>query len=103
MAVLAAAVLGAHNLLERITLSEKVKNGAKIVLVSNKNKQINITSSVEMIDKVEVYDLLGRSIYQKTNVSANEFVIQNLVSSHQALLIKILLNNGQTVSNKIMY
>ena len=83
--------------------TEKFKKTENAVLVSNTNKQINIISSVEMIDKVEVYDLLGRSIYQKTNVSAKEFVIQNLVSSHQALLIKILLNNGQTVSNKIMY
>jgi hypothetical protein len=83
--------------------TEKFNKADTSVLVSNKNKQINITSSVEMIDKVEVYDLLGRSIYQKTNVSAKDFVIQNLVSSHQALLIKILLNNGQTVSNKIIY
>lgn len=83
--------------------TEKFKKTENAVVVSNTNKLINITSSVEMIDKVEVYDLLGRSIYQKTNVSAKEFVIQNLVSSHQALLIKILLSNGQTVSNKIMY
>jgi hypothetical protein len=73
------------------------------VLVSNKNKQIKINSSVEMIDKVQIYDLLGRSIYQKMNVNTTEFLISNLVSNHQALLVKIIFKNGQTVSKKIIY
>jgi hypothetical protein len=73
------------------------------VLVSNKNKQIKINSSVEMIDKVQVYDLLGRSIYQKINVNTTEFLISNLVSNRQVLLVKIILQNGQTVTKKIVY
>ena len=73
------------------------------VLVSNKNKQIKIDSSVEMIDKVQIYDLLGRLIYQKMNVNTTEFLISNLVSNHQALLVKIILQNGQTVTKKIIY
>ncbi|MFE3867395.1 T9SS sorting signal type C domain-containing protein [Flavobacterium sp. LS2P90] len=79
---------------------KKIEN---TVLVSNLNKQISITSKIEMIDKVEVYDLLGRSIYQKMNIDAKEFIIQNLVSSRQALLIKIVLHDGQIVTNKIIY
>lgn len=73
------------------------------VFVSNKNKQIKINSSVEMIDKVQIYDLLGRSIYQKMNVNTSEFLISNLVSNHEVLLIKIKLQNGQTVTKKIVY
>ena len=73
------------------------------VLVSNKNKQIKINSSVEMIDKIQIFDLLGRSIYQKMNVNTTEFVIANLISNHQALLVKIILQNGQTVTKKIIY
>jgi hypothetical protein len=73
------------------------------VLVSNKNKQIKINSSVEMIDKIQIFDLLGRSIYQKMNVNTTEFVIANLVSNHQALLVKVTLGNGETVTEKIIY
>ena len=73
------------------------------VLVSNKNKQIKINSSVEMIDKIQIFDLLGRSIYQKMNVNTTEFVIANLISNHQALLVKVTLGNGQTVTEKIIY
>jgi hypothetical protein len=75
----------------------------KTILVSNKNKLIKINSSVEMINKVQVYDLLGRSVYQKLNVDLNELTISNLVINNQVLLVKILLKNGKTVTKKIIY
>ncbi len=56
-----------------------------------------------MIDKIQVYDLLGRSIYQKMNLNTTEFVISNLVLSNQILLVKIKLDNGQTVTRKVVY
>jgi len=73
------------------------------VLVSSKNKQITINSSIETIDKVTIYDLLGRQIYQKTKVDSNELSISNLVSSHQTLVVKTILQNGTTVSDKIIF
>ncbi|WP_052257270.1 T9SS sorting signal type C domain-containing protein, partial [Flavobacterium sp. AED] len=75
----------------------------KTILVSNKNKLIKINSSVEMINKVQVYDLLGRSVYQKIDVDLNELTISNLVINNQVLLVKILLQNGKTVTKKIIY
>jgi hypothetical protein len=73
------------------------------VLVSNKNKQIKINSNTETIDKVAVYDLLGRQLFKKDKVSSNELAIPNLVSSQQTLLVKVILQNGQTVTKKIIY
>ncbi len=73
------------------------------VLVSNKSKQIQVNSFAETINKVAIYDLLGRQIYQNTNVNSNELMIANLVSSHQALVVKTTLQNGETVNNKIVY
>ena len=72
-------------------------------MVSNANKQININSLIETIDKVQVYDLSGKSLCQKMNVDAKELIIQNLKSSHQALLVKIVLRDGQIVTSKIIY
>ncbi|SHF89242.1 hypothetical protein SAMN05443549_101722 [Flavobacterium fluvii] len=73
------------------------------VFVSSKNKQIKINSYSGTIDKVVVFDLLGRQIYQKSKVDSNEFSIANLVSSHQTLVVKTTLQNGITVTDKIMY
>lgn len=73
-----------------------------VVLVSNKNRQIEINSSVETINKVQMYDLSGRLIYQKRNVNTYELAISNLVENHQILLVKIVLQNGQTVTKKLL-
>ena len=73
------------------------------VLVSNKNKQIKINSFAETIDKVTIYDLLGRQIYQKEKVNSNELSIANLVSSRQTLVVKTVLQNGTTFTEKIIY
>ena len=73
------------------------------VLVSNKNKQIKINSSIEMIDKIQIYDLLGRKVYEKINVNANELSLSNLVVSNQVLLVKIILENDKTITKKIIY
>lgn len=73
------------------------------VLVSNKNKQIKINSFAQTIDKVTIYDLLGREIYQKINVNSNELSIANLVSSRQPLIVKMILQNGATVTDKIIF
>ncbi len=73
------------------------------ILVSNKNKQIKVNSAIETIDKVLIYDLLGRQMYKKEKVNRNDLSILNLVSNQQTLIIKVSLKNGQTVTKKIVY
>jgi hypothetical protein len=73
------------------------------VVISNKNKEIKISTSVEIIDKVFIYDFLGRQIYQKTDIATNELVISNLIQSNQALIVKVVLQNAGTVSQKLIY
>lgn len=73
------------------------------VMISIKNNQIKINSLAEIIEKVTIHDLLGRQIYQKDKISSNEFIVSNLVSSHQTLLVKTSLQNGKTVTEKIIY
>lgn len=72
------------------------------VLVSVKNKQIKVNAG-ETIDKVVVYDLLGRQIYTKTAVNSNELVFSNIVSAQQTLLVKVVLQNGSSSTKKIVY
>ncbi|TRX29108.1 T9SS sorting signal type C domain-containing protein [Flavobacterium franklandianum] len=73
------------------------------VLVSNKNKQIKVNSKVEPINKVVVYDLLGRLLFKKDKVNNTEFSILNLISNSETLLVKVTLQNGETVTRKILY
>jgi len=73
------------------------------VLVSIKNKQIKINSFVDTIEKVTIFDLLGRQIYQKDKINSNEFLLADLRASHETLIVKTSLQNGKTVSEKIIF
>ena len=73
------------------------------VLVSVKNNQLKINSSTESIDKVFIYDVLGKKLYEKINVENKELIIPNLGSSEQVLIVKTVLQNGIVVTAKTIY
>jgi hypothetical protein len=74
----------------------------KSVIVSVKNHQIKINSFDERMEKVMIYDLRGRLLYENGNVNNTEFVIQNLASANQVLIIKVQLKNEKWVVNQII-
>ncbi len=80
-----------------------LKTSSNKVLVSIKNKQIRINSFAENIDKIVIFDELGRQIYHKDKVNSNELSIPNFVSSLKFLIVKTTLQNGKTVTDKIVY
>jgi hypothetical protein len=79
------------------------KEASEAILISNKNKEIKISSSTNEIDKVFVYDLSGRQIYMALKVEKNELIINSIISSEQMLIVKVVLQNQSTVNKKIMY
>jgi hypothetical protein len=40
---------------------------------------------------------------KKTDIATNELVISNLIQSNQALIVKVVLQNAGTVSQKLIY
>jgi hypothetical protein len=67
------------------------------------NQGITVTSSLERIKEVVVYDVLGRLITEKKNVNHNETVLTNVRPTQSALIVKVTLENGQTVTKKVIY
>ena len=76
---------------------------AKSLIVSVKNKKITLTSSAEAITQVQLFDLLGRKIYDKSKINGQEWSISNLPSSEQTLIVKTTLANGALSNKKIIY
>ncbi|WP_426062627.1 T9SS sorting signal type C domain-containing protein [Flavobacterium sp. DSP2-3-1] len=87
---------------KKLGVGDFVTTGTE-VLVSVKNKRIKINSSVQSIDKVFIYDMLGKKLYEKINVENKELVIPNLGSSEQFLIVKTVLQNGIVVTAKTIY
>jgi hypothetical protein len=80
-----------------------VEQKENTVLIFHNDKQIQISSLEEMIDKVVVYNLSGKQVYQKKDVNCKELTVFDLDSSRQMSLVKTTLQNGKTVTGKIMY
>jgi hypothetical protein len=79
---------------------ENLENG---LLVSVKNKVIDILSSKENIKEVTVYDITGKLLYNKKKVGTTELQIQNLPSSNQVLLVKVTLENDFVTTRKVIF
>lgn len=75
----------------------------KKLIVSVKNKVITVNSSGEAITKVQIFDLLGRKLYDKVKINAQKWSIATLRSSNQVLIVRTILANGAIKSNKIIF
>lgn len=79
------------------------ENLENTVLVSVNNKVVKITSSKETIKEVNVYNIGGQLLYTKNKVNSSELQISNLNSSDQVLLVKVTLENGHTLTKKVIF
>lgn len=79
---------------------ENLENG---VLISVKNKVISIDSSKETIIDVNIFDVAAQLLYSENKVNSSELQITNLHSSNQVLLVKVTLENGATITKKVIF
>lgn len=71
------------------------------VIIASAENNINVTSTIENIKNVKIYDLLGKIVYTNNNVHLMEFNTGRINISPQILLVKIELNDGIIISRKI--
>ncbi|PXY40356.1 hypothetical protein DMB65_13615, partial [Flavobacterium cheongpyeongense] len=67
------------------------------------NKNITVNSTVENIEKVFIYDITGKQLYQKEDVNNLQLLIENLPFAHQVLLVKVVLDNGYQTTKKVIF
>jgi hypothetical protein len=75
----------------------------KGVIVSVKNSQIKVNSFDQSLTSVNVYDLKGSLLYQKNKLDTKEFIIDQLNSSNQFMIVMVQLENGKWVSEEIIF
>lgn len=72
------------------------------VSVATNHGEMIIKSHIENIQDVTVYDILGRQLFESKKIVNNNFTASNISSSQQTLIVKIKLENGFTVTRKII-
>jgi hypothetical protein len=73
------------------------------VFISNTNKEVKVNSYSDLIAKVLIYDISGKQIYKNTKVDSKDLVIRSMQRADQILLVNVELQNGQSVTQKIIY
>ncbi|MEY8848051.1 T9SS sorting signal type C domain-containing protein [Psychroserpens sp. XS_ASV72] len=67
-----------------------------------KGNYIKVNSGRGQISSVIVYDLLGRTLFDKSNINTTDFVIQNHNLSDGAYIVKATLTNGVSKVQKVV-
>jgi hypothetical protein len=72
------------------------------VFVATNHGELTIKSSIDNIQGVMVYDILGRQLFEANGINTTEFMASNISISQQTLIVKIRLENGLVVTRKIV-
>ena len=67
------------------------------------NKELIIKSDYESIQSIEVYDILGRTLFFDKSLSTNRFTINSLQPTDAALFLRIKLIDGNQKITKIIF
>ena len=73
------------------------------VFVSSKNKLLQIKSTKESINEVTIYNIAGSKIYQKKNINTADLSVFNLLNGHQVVVVKIVLQDGYSVTKRVIH
>lgn len=78
-------------------------NISSSILVYKKQDEIQIESMLKPIANVHVYDVLGRSLFEKSKINQNIFRINTLKSKTQVIFLKISLIDGSQEVVKFIF
>ncbi|TGD57584.1 choice-of-anchor D domain-containing protein [Flavobacterium humi] len=73
------------------------------VAISTLNNDIKVSSSLENIKELIVYNVLGQVLASKKNVNGKLAVVNSISRNQEALIVKTVLENGQSVTKKIIF
>lgn len=73
------------------------------VFAYSSNENITVNSNNKKVNKIEVYDILGRKLFESKNVNHNSFSINSILKENQPLLLKIQLENNEIQIKKIIH
>ena len=72
------------------------------VKVYRNNGILTVSSSTNSINKIKVFDILGRVLSEQNNVNANTATINNLGALQQVILVKVTSVDKTVVTKKII-
>lgn len=82
-------------------INKPVFNENSVTVYKNKGT-IHIKSEAETIDNVQLFDIKGSLLFEKTKLNTKETTIESSKFSNQVLIVKITSSDKEIVSKKIL-
>ncbi len=82
------------------TIPSITDNDIKVITT---NHQLEVISPAMAITKIQTYDILGKLLFTQDDLSTNLFQTNSLQLAPQVLLVKVTLDNQQSVTKKIVF
>lgn len=79
---------------------EKLEDGVQIIV---KDKSINVVAAKTNIKSVHFFDVSGKLLFYKDKIDARSFQFSNPSCSNQLLIVKVVLENNHTITQKIVF
>jgi len=76
-----------------------IDNAIKVLV----NNEVAVSSSNLQMESIEVFNVLGQKLQTYNNINGNYFTLLNLQKNNTTLLLRIKLQTGETVIEKIIY
>ena len=86
-----------------LNTNQTVFNENSVIIYKDLNNDIILNSSSVLMDTIQVFDARGRQLFSQNKVNANQFVIADLNSSNQLLIVTVTSQDGKKVSKKIIF
>ena len=84
-----------------LAISNPAAADSNTALVMAENSEVKIQSS-ETIESIAVYDITGKTLYNKKGIAASTFNTGNLNVSNQVILVTVTFENKSTLTKKVM-
>ncbi|MDP5198211.1 T9SS sorting signal type C domain-containing protein [Flavobacterium sp. DG2-3] len=86
------------------TLGEKkFEDNSNGILISVRNHIINVESFRENIKEVIIFDISGNQLYKKDKLESKKAVIEDLHTSHEVFVVKVVFQDGKSTSKKAIF
>jgi hypothetical protein len=82
---------------------DNFENSPLGLIITSKNKIIKIKSNHSPLKQVSVFDAAGKLLYIVQKIEKAELEISSIESGSQVLFVKTILNNGNTITKKILF
>ncbi len=80
----------------------KNKNVNNKILFAKKDNKIVVTSTIDKISEIEIFNLVGKSVFKNSEINSNEFKINLLNFNHQVIVVAVITETGELVTRKFI-